>query len=309
MVGTHRRLLSGSVGIALLLAACGGSTATGGKQPTGPVTMGVLSCFTGSLASLGNAMLQGSQLAQKAINDAGGILGKQLMLQHADTQCDEADSVPAVRKLLASSNLVGIIGPETQEINAVAPIVSAAKVPTQFQGGSTAFDHNANPYLWRDSPSDSQLGVAMALYAYQKGYRSAGLLFYSDIAAQTFADPITATWAKLGGTIAVRITDLAPAQPSYRTQVQKVIAAKPDVILTQTDAQTAAVLFKNFQELDNLAIPFVGTDVTGGDDYVNALTYSAVNAHLISVYGTSVSGAAADEFNRIFAAMFPGPNQ
>jgi ABC-type branched-subunit amino acid transport system substrate-binding protein len=310
MVGTHRRLLSGSVGVALLLAACGGSTATtGGKQPTGPVTMGVLSCFTGSLASLGNAMLQGSQLAQKAINDAGGILGKQLMLQHADTQCDEADSVPAVRKLLASSDLVGIIGPETQEINAVAPIVSAAKIPTQFQGGSTAFDHNANPYLWRDSPSDSQLGVAMALYAYQKGYRSAGLLFYSDIAAQTFADPITATWAKLGGTIAVRITDLAPSQTSYRTQVQKVIAAKPDVIFTQTDAPTAAVLFKNFQELDNLAIPFVGTDVTGGDDYLKAITYPVANAHLISVYGTSVSGAAADEFNRIFALMFPGPNQ
>src|SRR4029077_9685242 len=310
MVGTPRRLLSSSVAVALLLAACGTSTTTtSGKQPTGPVEMGVLSCFTGSLASLGNAMLQGSQLAQKAINDAGGILGKQLVLAHADTQCDEADSVPAVRKLLSDSNVVGIIGPETQEINAVAPIVSAAKIPTQFQGGSTAFDHNANPYLWRDSPSDSQLGVAMALYAYQKGYRSAGLLFYSDIAAQTFADPITATWAKLGGTIAVRITDLDPGQTSYRTQVQKVIDAKPDVIFTQTDAPTAAVLFKNFKELDNLAIPFVGTDVTGGDDYLKAITHPVAHDHLISVYGTSVSGAATDEFNRIFALLFPGPDQ
>jgi len=254
-------------------------------------------------------MLQGSQMAARAINDAGGILGKQLTLSHADTQCDEADSVPAVRKLLANSDLVGIIGPETQEINAVAPIVSAAKVPTQFQGGSTVFDHNTNAYLWRDSPSDSQLGVAMALYAYQKGYRKAGLLFYSDIAAQTFADPITATWAKLGGTIAVRITDLAPGQTSYRTQVQKVIDAKPDVIFTQTDAPTAGVLFKNFKELNNLAIPFVGTDVTGGDDYLKAITYPVAHDHLISVYGTSVSGAAADEFMRIFTLMFPGPDQ
>ena len=310
MVGTPRRLLCGGVALALLLAACGGSTSsTGGKQPTGPVTMGVLSCFTGSLASLGNAMLQGSQMAQKAINDAGGILGKQLQLAHADTQCDEADSVPAVRSLLAGSNLVGIIGPETQEINAVAPIVSAAKIPDQFQGGSTVFDHNPNAYLWRDSPSDSQLGVAMALYAYQKGYRSAGLLFYSDIAAQTFSDPITATWQKLGGSIAIRITDLAPGQTSYRTQVQRVIAAHPDVIFTQTDAPTAGVLFKNFSELNNLAIPFVGTDVTGGDDYLKAITYPVAHDHLISVYGTSVSGAATDEFNKIFAAMFPGPNQ
>jgi branched-chain amino acid transport system substrate-binding protein len=29
----------------------------------------------------------------------------------------------------------------------------------------------------------------------------------------------------------------------------------------------------------------------------------------ISVYGTSVSGKAADEFNKIFASLFPGPNQ
>ncbi|MHB8587542.1 MAG: ABC transporter substrate-binding protein [Candidatus Dormibacteraceae bacterium] len=306
-VGTWR-LGATSVAAIFAIAACGGSTTSpSGKLPTGPVTMGVLSCFTGSLASLGQAMLQGSQVAQKAINDAGGILGQQLAIAHADTQCDEADSVPATRQLLAASNVVGIIGPETQEINAVAPIVTSAKVPTQFQGGSTLFDKNTNQWLWRDSPSDSQLGVAMALYAYKKGYRNAALIFYSDIAAQTFPPPIMNTFKKLGGAIATSIT-IAPGQTSYRTQVQQVIAAKPDVIFTQTDAPTAAVLFRNFQELDNLAIPFVGTDVTGGDDYLKAITYQVAHDHLISVYGTSVTGAAADEFNKQFAAVV-GANQ
>jgi ABC-type branched-subunit amino acid transport system substrate-binding protein len=302
------RLVAGSVTAAFMLAACGGSTTTtSGKLPTGPVTMGVLSCFTGTLASLGQAMLQGSQVAQKAINDGGGILGQQLQITHADTQCDEADSVPATRQLLAASNVVGIIGPETQEINAVAPIVTSAKVPTQFQGGSTLFDKNTNPWLWRDSPSVSQLGVAMALYAYKKGYRNAALVFYSDIAAQTFPPPITNTFTKLGGKIATSIT-IAPDQTSYRTQVQQVIATNPDVIFTQTDAATAAVLYKNFKDLDNLAIPFVGTDVTGGDDYLKAITYQVAHDHLTSVYGTSVSGAATDEFNKVFAAVV-GANQ
>jgi len=301
------RLMAGSVAVSFLLAACGGSSSSSGKQPTGPVTMGVLSCFTGSLASLGQAMLQGSQVAQKAINDAGGILGQQLNIAHADTQCDEADSVPAVHQLLAANQIVGIIGPETQEIKAVAPIVSSAQVPTQFQGGSTEFDKNANQWLWRDSPSDSQLGVAMALYAYKKGYRNAALIFYSDIAAQTFPPPITNTFTKLGGKIAANIT-IAPGQTSYRTEVQGVIAKNPDVIFTQTDAPTAAVLFKNFKDLDNLAIPFVGTDVTGGDDYLKAITYQVAHDHLTSVYGTSVTGAAADEFNKQFAAVV-GANQ
>src|SRR6202165_2073792 len=301
------RLVAGSVAAMCVLAACGGSTSTSGKLPTSAVTMGVLSYFTGSLASLGAAMLQGSQVAQKAINDAGGILGQQLNIAHADTQCDEADSVPAVHQLLGANNVVGIIGPETQEINAVAPIVTSAKVPTQFQGGSTLFDKNTNQWLWRDSPSDLQLGVAMALYAYKKGYRNAALIFYSDIAAQTFPPPITTTFMKLGGKIAANIT-IAPGQTSYRTEVQGVIAKNPDVIFTQTDAPTAAVLFKNFKDLDNLAIPFVGTDVTGGDDYLKAITYQVAHDHLISVYGTSVSGAAADEFNKQFTAVV-GANQ
>ncbi len=295
------RIVSGYLAVVFVLAACGTTStpAAGGS----PVTMGVLSCFTGTLASLGEAMLQGSQVAQKAINDAGGILGGQLNLAHADTQCDEADSVPALRQLLAAQNVVGIIGPETQEINADAPIITAAKIPDEFQGGSTLFDHNTNTWLWRDSPSDSQLGVAMALYAHKKGYHNAALLFYSDIAAQTFAQPITATWQKLGHQIVSNIT-VAPDQTSYRPQVQQIINAHPDVIFTQTDAATAAVLFQNFKELNNLAIPFVGTDVTGGDECLKAVTYAAANAHLISVYGTSVTGQATDAFNQFFAARF-----
>ena len=304
-----KRLLT-CTAAALLVAACGSSSTSssgGGSgniktDSAGHVSYGVLSCFTGTLAVLGQAMLQGSQVAQKVINDAGGVLGKPLDLSHADTQCDEADAVPAVRQLLASDSATGIIGPETQEIAAVAPIVSAAKIPTEFQGGSTAFDKNSNQYLWRDSPSDSQLGVAMALYAHQKGYTKAALLFSSDIAQQTIPKPITATWQKFGNTIVSNIT-VAPGQTSYRSQVQQIISAAPDVIFTQLDPQTAAVMFQNFKELDNLAIPIVGTDVTSGNDYLKAITYPIAHDHLISVYGTNATGAAADNFAKAFAAQ------
>jgi ABC-type branched-subunit amino acid transport system substrate-binding protein len=298
------RVVAGCVAAGLAVAACGvGSGGSGG----GSVAYGVLSCFTGTLASLGEAMLQGSQVAQKAINGGGGVLGRQLSLSHADTQCDEADSVPATRKLLSSDGVAGIIGPETQEIAAVSPIVTQAKIPTEFQGGSTLFDRNTNSYLWRDSPSDSQLGVAMALYAYNKGYRNAALLFYSDIAAQTFIQPITDSFQKLGGKIVSNIT-VAPDQTSYRSQVGQVIGAHPDVIFTQTDAATAAVMFQNFKELDNLAIPFVGTDVTGGAEYLKAVTFPVAHDHLISVYGTDFTGQGATTFASVYKQAFGSKN-
>ena len=69
------RIVFGYLALVLALAACG--TTSTSTSAGSPVTMGVLSCFTGTLASLGQAMLQGAQVAQKAINDAGGILGRQ----------------------------------------------------------------------------------------------------------------------------------------------------------------------------------------------------------------------------------------
>jgi ABC-type branched-subunit amino acid transport system substrate-binding protein len=91
--------------------------------------------------------------------------------------------------------------------------------------------------------------------------------------------------------------------------VRQIIDAHPDVIFTQTDAATAAVLYQNFKQLNNLAIPFIGTDVTGGDDYLKAVTYPVAHDHLISVYGTSVTGQAADEFNSEFAKVFGSSQQ
>ena len=176
----------------MLLAACASSSSGSGTTPgttSGPVTYGVLSCFTGRLASLGQAMIQGSKVAQSEINAAGGVLGQKVNLVTGDTSCDVADGVTAVNQMLSSNHISGVIGPETQEINGVEPILDANHIVDEFQGGDTARDHQTDPYFFRDSPSDSQLGVAMALYAHVKGYKRAVMLFYSDPAAQTFLSP------------------------------------------------------------------------------------------------------------------------
>src|ERR1700719_1417453 len=229
---------------AVVLAACASSSSGGGGGSSGgPVTYGVLSCFTGRLASLGQAMLQGAQVAKSEINSAGGVLGRKLQLVTGDTSCDVADGVTAVNQML-TKNISGVIGPETQEINGVEPILDSQHIVDEFQGGDTARDHQTDPYFFRDSPSDSQLGVAMALYAHQKGYRRAVLLFYTDIAAQTLITPVTKTFKKLGGTVLATI-NVAPGQTSYVPEVQKAIGFKPDVIFTQTDAPTAAVLYRD----------------------------------------------------------------
>jgi ABC-type branched-subunit amino acid transport system substrate-binding protein len=298
---------------AVVLAACASSSGsssgsgvigTSGSAPgSGPVTYGVLSCFTGRLASLGQAMSQGSQVAVSEINSAGGVLGRKLQLVTGDTSCDVADGVTAVNQML-TKNISGVIGPETQEINGVEPILDASHIVDEFQGGDTARDHQTDPFFFRDSPSDSQLGVAMALYGHLQHYTKAVMLFYSDPAAQTFLKPVSDTFTKLGGTILSSVT-VTPDQTSYVSQVRAVIALHPQVIFTQEDPPTAAVLFREFKQLGGGNIPWIGTDVTSGSDFLKAISYPTAHAVLTSVYGTSVTGAANNAFISLFNTLFP----
>ena len=295
----------GACAAALLLAACASSSSSsgGGGGSSGPVTYGVLSCFTGRLASLGQAMIQGAKVAQSEINAAGGVLGKKIGLVTGDTGCDVADGVTATNQML-TKHVSGVIGPETQEINGVEPILDANKIVDEFQGGDTARDHQTDPFFFRDSPSDSQLGVAMALYAHLHHYTKAVMLFYSDPAAQTFLKPVSTTFTKLGGTI-LKTVIVTPDQTSYLSQVRSVIATHPQVIFTQEDPPTAAVLFREFKQLGGQNIPWIGTDVTSGSDYLKAIGYATAHAHLTSVFGTSITGAANSAFLGLFGKLYP----
>jgi branched-chain amino acid transport system substrate-binding protein len=292
---------------AVVLAACASSGSSsgsgGGSTSGGPITYGVLSCFTGRLASLGQAMAQGSQVAVSEINSAGGVLGRKLQLVTGDTGCDVADGVTATNQML-TKNVSGVIGPETQEINGIEPILDANHIVDEFQGGDTARDHQSDPYFFRDSPSDSQLGVAMALYGHLKQYTRAVMLFYSDPAAQTFLKPVSDTFTKLGGTILKTII-VTPDQSSYLSQVREAIAAHPQVIFTQEDPPTAAVLFREFGQLGGGSIPWIGTDVTSGSDFLKAITYPVAHNVLTSIYGTSVTGTANSAFIGLFNQLFP----
>ena len=302
-------MISRSVGAcaaAVLLAACASSSnGSGGSSSSssGPVNYGVLSCFTGRLASLGQAMIQGAKVAQSEINTAGGVLSRKVQLVTGDTGCDVADGVTAANQMLTNT-ISGVIGPETQEINGVEPILDSNKIVDEFQGGDTARDHQTDPYFFRDSPSDSQLGVAMALYAHEKGYSRAVMLFYSDPAAQTFLKPVSDTFTKLGGTILKTII-VTPDQTSYLSQVREALSAHPQVIFTQEDPPTAAVLFREFKQLGGQSIPWVGTDVTSGSDFLKAIGYPTAHAELTSIYGTSVSGQATSAFTDLFNKLYP----
>lgn len=293
------------------LSACATTTSggSGGSSSLGsgssPVTFGVLHPFTGAYASVGEAALQGVTVAASEINANGGILGHKLQIVHADTLGDPVDAVPAAENMIASSHPVGIIGPGGLEIGAIQRILDTDKIPFEFEGGDTAFDNTTDPMLWRDSPSDLQEGVAMAVWALEHGYKKAAFMMSTITTAQDFIPYIQGAYKAGGGTI-VANESLTPGLTSYRTEALKVAQAHPQVIFSQMEPPTAAVVTQNFKEIDNLAIPIIASDTSAAAEWIKAVTPAVANKTVLSCEGAAATSPANAVFMQYFNQDYKG---
>ena len=258
----QRRRLSLTILAAVVVAGCGSTTPSATPRTyTGTLTFASFNPFTGADASFGPEMAAGCITAANLINAAGGVLGHQTTCIAVDTRGDPADAVPAADKMLATTqNLVGMNGPSSDEALATVPLIDRAHVPMFADSGQAAFDKSTYPYFYRLTPPDDAAGVAMAIYAYGKGYRRGAAVFGNDLSSQGNVPNLLTAFKKLGGTIVLN-QSLALDRSSYRTEVEALIAANPDVIFTESSPQTDAAYLSQLQQLHGL-IPVVGTQPT-----------------------------------------------
>jgi branched-chain amino acid transport system substrate-binding protein len=231
--------------------------------------------------------------AQGEINAAGGIRGRKLGCVSADSGSDAADAVPAAEKMIATtSNLVAILGPN-EVAPATEPLFRRQKVVMLSLNGDPRYDHNSDPYFFRLTPADDVGGVAMAEWAIHGGLKHAAFVFDNDIGAQTSVPALTYAYKRLGGTIASSPT-LAPDQPSYKSEIEGLLASHPDAIITETDPQTASTFFAEYLQLSGGHLVPIQTDSAGLlNVYENALAKSIGKANTQRYFsGTSIASPA-----------------
>ncbi len=261
-------------------SGAGASTDTG----TAALTIAVFNPFSGTDASFGPEQLAGCLPAAAAIEAAGGILKhKKISCKVADSRGDPADAVPAASQLIATtSNLVGLLGPSSDEASATVPIFNRGKIPMFGDTGQAVFNKSSFTYFYRITPADDATGYAMALYAKDKGYKRVVAVFGNDISSQGSLPTVTAGFKHLGGKI-VRTEVLPLDQSSYRTEVEAVAAAKPDAIFTEADPQTSATFFAELQQLYRL-VPIIGTTGTTQPPWLAAVKRAISGANLKKYY-------------------------
>lgn len=277
-----------------LLTACGsGSTAGAGQKS--PIKIGGLGELTGPKAGFGSGVMQGMQAAKKVVNDAGGVMGRPLTIIVGTDNSDPVDAIPVAQKQIGFDHVVAEVGEAGASAEAIEPSYSKNHVPLFTAGGDTFFDKNKDPYVWRLTPSDSQLGISMALYAKAKGYQTAVTMFTINAVQQALQAQTVSAFERGGGKVLGQF-NLKPDLTSYQSEVSRVVNLHPDVIFTEMDPGTAAVVFKNFTSIGQLNTPFVGTDDMIGSSTIQAVGAANSRKVLINLEGGLFKSPAADAF-------------
>ncbi len=294
-----------AVGAVLLLAACGGSTPTGNGLGSGALTVGVIAPFTGADAGLGPAYYAACLPASLSINNNGGVGGRQISCSKFDTRGEPADAVPAANQMVAStSGLMAAIGCTSDEASTVVPIIDRAHIPMFCMTGQSEFNKTPLKYFHRLVPADVYDAYAMvgsALFGPgHPAYKKAALVFGDDIGSQAFVQPATNAFTKLGGTIAIN-QPIHLGAPSYRTEVQAMLASHPDVIFTEALGSAGTYLKEVKTQNNGQMIPFIGSSATIDPEWFQQVRDAIGLNDLLKYYagvdlGYTFSGAAYTEF-------------
>ena len=125
---SQRRLPYCSFLLRLSVVALLGASAS--AQAAEPLRIGVPVGLSGANSVIAPAVVQASQLAADEINAAGGILGRQVVLEIADDASSAVGAQKAYDTLVFQKKVDAVIAMETSAArNAALPIINRGKIP------------------------------------------------------------------------------------------------------------------------------------------------------------------------------------
>lgn len=196
-----------------------------------PIRIGLLAPLTGTGGPYGQEEEQAARAAVKIINDAGGVLGRRLELVVADDESQPTSGVAAARKLIDVDKVVSIGGVWSSAVAlAIKPIALEKGVLLTTVGSADEITDGENRNLvWRFQTNGRDWGVAFSKAMANSGAKTASILVLQTPFTQSTIQPFRKSFTEAGGKVLDEVSFNA-GQPSYRTEVERIFAKKPDAV-------------------------------------------------------------------------------
>ena len=154
--------------LALAVFATGALTA--GAASAQDIKIGVLTPFTGPFAAIGQNVKTALELSAKEINDAGGVLGRKLVLVYEDGESNPAVATQRAEKLLQVDKVDFLTG--TVHSGVTLAVGQVAERNNRLLTTTVSFSNaitgsGCSPNVFRVNPSAAMQAAALAVWAAQ----------------------------------------------------------------------------------------------------------------------------------------------
>lgn len=242
MISLNRRsILKGAVAS----AAAVGLPVLGHAQ-TGPIKVGILTPLTGAGGNDGPRMLKAMQAVFEEVNKAGGVMGRRIDTVVEDDQTNPEAAVRAARKLIEVDKVSVILGTWASAVtSAVAPVCWESKTFIMTVSGAdsiTQLPHQG--FLVRTQPTSKLQAISHATYIASLGKRRIGILGIQAPFALATKEHLDAHMKTVGGGVVSHVI-YEKDKPSYRSEIDQVMAAKPDFLYLNGYATDTVVVLRD----------------------------------------------------------------
>lgn len=257
----HRRALRASALVLLALgpAACAGAV-PGQIAATDSLVLALpvpLTDGAGNADVYGENARLGAMLAQKEINDNGGVNGRPIAFRIVDDEGDKEAAIPVAEQLAASGALAVVGHVYSGPTIGTASIYEQAEIPVVATTATSPEITALGPWIFRLASSDSANAVQLARVA--RGVdRRAEVLYVNDDYGRGLARVFADAFRSGGGTV----TGAAPYledTPDFAPYLERLRRRDAGVVFVAGTDAGAARLIAQARRM-GIDVPFVGGD-------------------------------------------------
>ncbi|MFB7641238.1 ABC transporter substrate-binding protein [Peribacillus butanolivorans] len=275
-----------------VLAGCSGSGSSEKSSGEGEtIKIGVNLELSGGVASYGQSIAEGLELATEEINKEG-IDGKKIKLIKVDNKSEASEATSGAIKLTSQDKVTAIVGAATST-NTIAQVQIAQdnKVPVISPSGTspeiTYKDDKLNDYIFRTSFIDPFQGTVAANFATSEVKAKSAAIYidsasdYSKGLAAAFKEQFIANGGKI-----VREEAYIAKDTDFRSTLTRLKSAKPDFIFLPGYYEEAGLIVKQARET-GLDVPFMGGDGWDSPKLIEIAGAKALNNTFITNHYSS----------------------
>lgn len=285
---SRRDVLKAGAGIAAVSALPGFAFA----QAPATFRLGSLCPVTGAGGPYGSGMQKAIEIAVAEVNALGGAGGRKLELFSEDGQTKPDAAVLAAKKLIEVNKVQAILGTWSSGVTlAVMPLTDAAGVIQMNTSGAPAIStQDTKDLVWRFQATNDRFGAAFAVIAEKRGWKKPATMAFNNASGIGNAEGFKKAWEKKGGKLVASVV-YEPNRPSYRTELQQILAAKPDVIVTGSYVPDSTIILREWYQ-SGQDVKWILPGWAANPDLIKALGNEAVEG-VISVDSVSNENAAS----------------